>query len=127
MGGGLLTLLFPALVPVLSDGLRGIFARFSNNAGANPQNVAERIQLMNAEVGRLNALAQLDTPAGNMSPWVADLRGSFRYLAISGILVSTIAGVFAQIDTAALAVLLDLSGASMSFIIGERMYLAVKR
>ena len=62
-----------------------------------------------------------------MSPWVADLRGSFRYLAISGILVSTIAGVFAQIDTAALAVLLDLSGASMSFIIGERMYLAVKR
>lgn len=125
--GGLLTLLLPAMVPALSDGMRAVFARIGLGAGANPQNVAERIQLMSAEVDRLKALAQLDQPSGNISQWVADLRGSFRYLSIAGILAATVAGSFAGMDGAALAVLLDMSGASMSFIIGERMYLGLKK
>lgn len=124
--GALLTLLLPALVPAFSDGLRGIFARISGG-GSNPQNVRERIDLMQAEVGRLQALAQLDTPSANISPWVADLRGSFRYIAVGTILLATLAGVFLRIEPGPLAVLLDLSGASMSFIIGERMYLGLKR
>lgn len=123
----LLTLLLPALVPALSDGLRGIFARVTQGKGALPQNIDESIKLMQAQTERLQALAQLDTLAPNASPWVSDLRGAFRYLAVGSILISTVAGVFAGIDAAALAVLLDMSGASMSFIIGERMYLGLKK
>jgi len=58
---------------------------------------------------------------------VANLRGAFRYVAVGGILAATIAGCFLKIDPAALAVMLDLSGASMAFIIGERMYLGIKK
>lgn len=123
----LLTLLLPSLVPAFSDGLRSIFARISGGAGAMPRNVDETVKLMTAEVSRLQALATLDTPAGNISPWVADLRGSFRYLAIGAIILATIAAIFAGVAPSALAVLLDLSGASMSFIIGERMYLGLKK
>lgn len=124
--GNLLTLLLPALMPALSDGIRGIVTRISGGAGALPQNVDDKIKLMQAETAKLQALAQLDTPAGNLSQWVADLRGSFRYLAVSGIVLATLAGVFSGIDAGALLVLLDLSGACMSFIIGERMYLRLK-
>lgn len=81
---------------------------------------------MQAQVGRLQALAALDAPVGNISRCVADLRASFRYIAVSGILLATGVAVFVGVEPAALAVLLDLSGASMSFIIGERMYLGLR-
>lgn len=123
----LLTTILPALVPAIADGVRGIFARFTNSAGAAPQNVAERISLMQAEVARLEALAKLDNPAGEVSRWVADLRGSFRYVCVGGVIAATLGAVFVGIDPAALAVLLDLAGASMSFIIGERMYLGLRK
>lgn len=122
-----LTMLLPALVPVISDAVRGIIARITGGAGAVPQNIDEKIRLMGAEVERIKALAALDAPSENISTWVADLRGSFRYLAVSGIVVATLAGVFAQIDPMALAMLLDMTGASMSFIIGERMYLGLRK
>jgi hypothetical protein len=122
----LATILLPALVPVLSDGVRAVFARLGLGAGANPQNVGERIELMQAETARLQALAALDTPSGEISRWVADLRASFRYIAVMLIIGATLIGAFFDMEGAALAVLLDLSGAAMSFIIGERMYLRLK-
>jgi hypothetical protein len=123
----LLTLLLPSLVPVFADSVRGLIGKFTGTAGAQPQNVSEAIALMQAQSERLRALAQLDTPPGQMSQWVADLRGSFRYLAVGGIVVATLGAVFTGVDAAALAVLLELTGASMSFIIGERMYLGLKK
>lgn len=120
------TVILPALVPALADGVRALVARFTGGAGSAPQNVAERIQLMQAEAQKLQALAALDAPSGNISRWVADLRASFRYLAVCGIVASTIVGVFADVEASALAVMLDLSGACMGFVIGERMYLKVR-
>lgn len=120
-------MILPALVPVLSDAIRGIVARLTGGAGAVPQNIDEKIRLMAAEVERIKALAALDAPSENISTWVADLRGSFRYLAVSGIVLATLGGVFAGIDPVALGMLLDMTGASMSFIIGERMYLGLRK
>lgn len=125
--GSLLTLILPAIVPALTDGVRGLIAKFTGNGGAQPQNVAETIQLMQAQTDRVRALAEIDKPTGDVSPWVADLRASFRYFAILLIWVTTAAAIFAQVDKALVLVLLDMTGASMSFIIGERMYLSLKK
>lgn len=122
-----LTLFLPSLVPALSDGLRGLFSRFTNGSGAQPQNVVETIQLMEAQTKRLQALAEMDALSPNASPWVADLRGSFRYIAVGLILGAAVVGGLAGVEGPAMAVLLDMSGASMSFIIGERMYLGLRR
>lgn len=123
----LLTMILPALMPAFTDGLRGLFARLTGGSGAQPQNVAEQIQLMQAQNERVKALAELDALAPNASRWVADLRGSFRYVAVGGILCATVGAVFVGVDAVSLAFLLELSGASMSFVIGERMYLSIKR
>lgn len=125
--GSLLTLLLPALVPVFSDGVRGLFARWTGSAGAAPQNVAEQIQLMQANTARVEALARLDAAGGPLSLWVANLRASFRYFAVGAIVLTTLAAVFLDIEAGLLALLLDLTGATMSFIIGERMYLHLKK
>ena len=121
MISSLLSMVLPALVPVMADGARGLFAKFSGGAGGQPQNVAERIQLMQAQNERI------DQPSGEVSQWVANTRGIFRYAVISGIWGLTALAMFTNTAEAYTLVLLDMSGASMSFIIGERMYLGIKK
>jgi hypothetical protein len=123
----LLTLILPALVPALTDGFRGLMAKVTGSAGAAPQNVSEAIALMTAQTDRVKALASVDALAANAAPWVANLRGSFRYVAVGAIELAAIVAIFTPgMDGDALATILDLAGASMSFIIGERMYLGLK-
>lgn len=122
------SVLFPALLPALTDGVRGIFAKFTKGAGGTPVNVTERIQLMQAETARLQALAEIDKPAGEPSIWVTNLRSSFRYIAIIIIWLATVSAVFTPTVAEPITlILLDLSGACMSFVIGERMYLTLRK
>jgi hypothetical protein len=83
---------------------------------------------MQAETARLQALADIDKPSGEPSRWVTDMRSSFRYVAILIIWLATIAAVFTpDIAQPITLMMLDLSGACMSFVIGERMYLSLKK
>jgi hypothetical protein len=127
--GGMLGLILPALVPAFADGMRGIFAKLTGGAGGMPQNVEERCQLMQAEATKLQALAALDNPEGTPSQWIVDLRACYRYVIITAILIFTAIVVFNPtiVGTAVVSVFLDMSGACMSFIIGERMYLSIKK
>ena len=128
MMSGLLSLILPAVVPALTDGVRGIFARFTKGAGGTPQNVDERIKLMVAETDRLKALADIDKPSGEPHQWVTDVRSIFRYAAITLIWCATIVAIFTPtVPEEIKLIMLDLSGACMSFVIGERMYLSLKK
>jgi hypothetical protein len=73
----LLATLGAALLPAAADGVRAVFNRVTNGAGARPANVAELVQLMQAENERLKILQQLDTP-GDVHKWVNDLRALQR-------------------------------------------------
>jgi hypothetical protein len=125
----LLSLILPALVPAFADGARGLIAKFTGGAGGQPQNMKERIELMQAESAKLQALAALDSPTGEPSKWIIDLRASFRYIIISSIMIFTAIVVFNPdvVGATVVAVFLDMTGACMSFVIGERMYLTLKK
>lgn len=73
----LLATLGAALLPAASDGLRALFNRVTHGAGAKPVNVAELVQVMQAENDRLRVLQQLDAP-GQVHMWVSDLRALQR-------------------------------------------------
>jgi hypothetical protein len=125
----LLSLILPALVPAFADGARGLIAKFTGGAGGQPQNIKERIELMQAESAKLQALAALDSPTGEPSKWIINLRASFRYIIISSIMIFTAIVVFNPdvVGATVVAVFLDMTGACMSFVIGERMYLTLKK
>ena len=128
--GSLLTLLLPSLMPAFSDGFRGLVAKITGGAGGQPQNVTERIQLMEAEASKIQALASLDSVStGNPSQWIVDLRACYRYVIISAIILFTGVVVFVPdiVGASVVAVFLDMTGACMSFIIGERCYLNLKK
>jgi hypothetical protein len=125
--GGLLSILIPSIVPAVTDAFRGIVAKFTGGAGGNPQNVSERIQLMNAETERLKALAEIDKPSGETSQWVTDTRAIYRYGFVTMVWIVAAFSLFTpEIPEAMKLVLLDMSGACGSFIIGERMYFNLK-
>jgi len=123
------SLILPALVPAFSDGVRGIIAKFTGGAGGQPQNVEERVKLMEAEAAKLQALAALDGVNGEPSKWIINLRASLRYIIISAIMLFTAIIVFNPevVGAGVVAVFLDMTGACMSFVIGERMYLTLKK
>jgi hypothetical protein len=129
----LLPILLPALLPVLSDAIRGIFTKLTGGAGAQPANVDEAVKLMEAEAKRAAAMAQLDAPAANISKWVADLRASFRYLAAAMIILAAYGMLAANgagwitVDKDVLAGMLDMSSSAFSFVFGDRMYSYLRR
>lgn len=120
----LAAIVLPVILPALMDGFRGIIAKFTKGAGGQPVNMNERVLLMTAENERLKTLAELDKPAENISLWVANLRASFRYITIALIWVLAALAVFfvpkEQIDVT--YQLLDIGGATLLFVIGERFY-----
>jgi len=124
---GLLSLVIPALIPVLADGVRNIIAMITGSKGAQPQTVDEAIKWMQAETARLQALAALDQPSGPVSPWVANLRASTRYIIAIGVLIAAILSAFVPTaNPAAPDILISMAGSVWSFLFGERMYLALR-
>ncbi len=125
---GILSLVVPALIPAVADGLRGVFSKLTGGAGAKPQNVEEQIKLMAAETERLKAVAELDKPAENISPWVANLRASFRYVAGGMIILGAVSTLYFQADLLVQDAIWNLAGSVFAFLFGDRMYLKfVKR
>ena len=119
---GILSLVVPALIPAVADGLRGVFSRLTGGAGAKPQNVEEQIKLMTAENERLKAVAELDKPAENISPWVADLRASFRYIAGGLIILGAVSTLYLPADLLVQDAIWNLAGSVFAFLFGDRMY-----
>lgn len=79
-----------ALLPVATDGIRAVINRVTGGAGANPANVAERIELQNADTERLRALAALDQ-TGDTFKWVNAVKALQRPIAV-GVILATYAG-----------------------------------
>jgi hypothetical protein len=120
--GSILSLVVPALIPAVADGLRGIFSKLTGGAGAKPANVEEQIKLMAAENERLKALAELDKPSENISPWVADLRASFRYVAGGLIILGAVSTLYLPADLLVQDAIWNLAGSVFAFLFGDRMY-----
>lgn len=124
----LLSMLLPALTPVLADGARAVFNRVSGGAGVQPANVAEAIQLMQAETEKLRAMSELDRPSGEISRWVADLRASFRYLAVAFVLVVAAVCLFIPgINPVYVEMVWSAAQSVWSFIFGDRMYAYIRK
>lgn len=125
----ILATVLPGLLPVVLDGAKMIFSKITGISMGEPKSFMERMQFYNAETERLKTIAELDRPGQNISRWVADLRGSFRYIFVGLIIIVTLAyGILYQwIGVPEVwGVLSQLAGSATFFIIGDRVYLGLK-
>jgi hypothetical protein len=125
----ILATVLPGLIPAALDGIKMVISKITGISMGEPKTFAERKELYTSETERLKALAVLDAPAGNISKWVADLRGSFRYICVGLIVIVTLiyALLYKSIGVPEVwGVLSQLSGSATFFIIGDRVYLGLK-
>jgi hypothetical protein len=114
-------------MPAIGDGLRGAIAKLTGSAGAQPQNIGEVIQLMNAEVERLKVLAQLDS-GGETYRWVEAIRKLQRPLIAMVVLIAwALAAIGGYGGQVALDITTQLAQIVFSYLFGERAYLATKK
>lgn len=116
------TTLISALAPAAVDAAKSLFGGIGRRIGG--LSVDDEIKLKAADVERLKAVAQLDTPVGTPSQWVVDVRSSFRYIAAGLCVVSPFVAMF--VLPSALPVTVELAAGAFSFIFGERMLLSIK-
>lgn len=120
--------ILPAVTPALTAGLSGLFGRVFGSKGAVPQTFEQAVAWEKLTVEKLTAIAALDAPAGNISPWVANLRASNRYILADLIIVGGVIVIFATAAPESVKLqALDMIEVVFSFFFGERMYLGINR
>lgn len=119
----LLAALLPAGVDLVKQGI----GKLIGTSGPQPTNITEVIQLEEANVKRIAALAALDNPYGVPSQWVVDLRASFRYLAAGIIILGGVSIQFVpELEPEFKIAGLDFAGMAFSFVFGDRVNLSLK-
>lgn len=115
--------LIGALVPVGVEAIKQVITNFTG--GVKPTTIAEQIHLNNAEIEKLKALAALDTPVGNPSQWVVDLRASSRYV---GALITIFVGLstlyIQEMPEQVKVIGLEAANIAFGFLFGTRIVVA---
>jgi hypothetical protein len=118
--------LIPALLPVATDGVRGLFNKFTGGAGAKPANVEEVVTLMDAETKRLQALADIDSGEG-VSQWVANIRALQRPVVSLAIILAYIGVVGSGQDQTIIENVGGYAQMVTFYLFGDRTYMYFKK
>ena len=119
---------------LISTGLPILLDLFKSAGGAVSRkwlglSVEDQIKLDNANVTRLQALAQLDNPYGTPSQFVIDLRGAFRYVVATVLIFGGLClagfGAYTK-DQEIVGAGLELAASPFGFIFGERLILSFR-
>lgn len=107
-----------ALLPAASDGVKTVFQHFFGDA--KPKSVDDLIKLKDSDTQRLNALAQLDKPTGQVHTWVNDVRSMQRPVAV----VIVLGGFVAHPDSQLWS---SLASSAFFYLFGDRGYMYLKQ
>lgn len=121
-----LEVLIPALLPALGDGVRGLFNKLTGNSGSKPANVAEVIQLMEADTSRLRAIAEMEK-GGETYMWVEAVRKMQRPVAV-GVIISAYVAAALFSDNQQMIDGLSIYAQMVTFyLFGDRSYAYLKK
>lgn len=121
----LLETIVGALVPIGVEGIKQAIGKWAG--GVKPVTVDEQIKLDEAEVRRLEAVAKLDTPIGQPSQWVVDLRASARYIGALLVIAVGISTLYVPVDAAIQALAIEAANIAFGFLFGSRIIASFKK
>ena len=122
----LLTTLLSALLPVGVEGIKQVIV--TKMGGVKATTVAEQIQLDENDVKRLQAIAALDTPIGQPSQWVVDLRASARYVMAGLVIASGAAALFVpEVSLEVKTMGFEAANIAFGFLFGQRIISSFKK
>lgn len=121
----LLETIVGALVPIGVEGIKQAIGKWSG--GIKPVTVDEQIKLDEAEVRRLEAVAKLDTPIGQPSQWVVDLRASARYIGALLVIAVGVSTLYVPVDESIQQLAIEAANIAFGFLFGSRIIAGFKK
>lgn len=121
----LLETIVGALVPIGVEGIKQAIGKWAG--GVKPVTVDEQIKLDEAEVRRLEAVAKLDTPIGQPSQWVVDLRASARYIGALLVIAVGVSTLYVPVDVAIQQLAIEAANIAFGFLFGSRIIASFKK
>lgn len=116
----ILETLIGALVPIGAEAIKQGVSKLMG--GVKPATIDEQIKLDQSEISRLEALAKLDTPVGQPSQWVIDLRASARYIGALAVIATGIGTLYVTgLDPSVKTVALEAANIAFGFLFGSRI------
>jgi len=116
----ILETLIGALVPIGAEAIKQGVSKLMG--GVKPTTIDEQIKLDQSEISRLEALAKLDTPVGQPSQWVIDLRASARYIGALAVIATGIGTLYITgLDPSVKMVALEAANIAFGFLFGSRI------
>lgn len=112
--------LLGALIPIGAEALKQGVSKLMG--GVKPATIEEQIKLDQSEIARMEALAKLDTPVGQPSQWVIDLRAAARYVGALAVITAGIVSLYVpDLDATVKLVALEASNIAFGFLFGSRI------
>jgi len=115
-----------SLVPVAAESIKQLLVKFVG--GVKPTTVEEQIKIDQSDIEKLKALALMDTPIGQPSQWVVDLRASARYIgALTVIFVGIGTLYIPEMPIIVQQTALEAANIAFGFLFGSRIVAAWKK
>ena len=121
----LLETIISALVPIGVAGIKQVIGKLTG--GVKAVTVEDQIKLDEAEIRRLEAVAKLDTPIGQPSQWVVDLRASARYVGALLVIAVGVSTLYIPVDVTIQALALEAANIAFGFLFGSRIIAGFKK
>jgi hypothetical protein len=121
----LLETIVGALVPIGVQGIKQAIGKWAG--GVKATTVEEQIQLDEADVRRLEAVAKMDTPIGQPSQWVVDLRASARYIGALAVITVGISTLYFPVDAYIQQLAIEAANIAFGFLFGSRIIAGFKK
>jgi hypothetical protein len=122
------TIILTSLLPLIIDGVKSAIGHFTGNKPAIT-NADDYAKVTDSDIKKLEALAKLDSPNGDTSKWVNNLKSLQRITVVYLVLFAWITGTFIiSMPDDRYKLLSDLAGAVFFYLFGDRVnFYAQKR
>lgn len=121
----LLETIVGALVPIGVEGIKQVIGKWAGSVKA--VTVDDQIKLDEADIRKLEAVAKMDTPVGQPSQWVIDLRASARYIGALLVIAVGVSTLYIPVDITIQALALEAANIAFGFLFGSRIVAGFKR
>lgn len=115
-----------ALVPSAIDGIKALIGKFTGNK-PTIVNSDDYEKVTAADVSKLNALAALDSPAGNVSVWVNNVRAMQRPPVVYAVTLAWLIGAFGFMPEQNFVMVSNIAATVFFYLFGDRTNLYFKR
>ena len=121
----LLETIVGALVPIGVEGIKQVIGKWAGSVKA--VTVDDQIKLDEADIRKLEAVAKMDTPVGQPSQWVIDLRASARYIGALLVIAVGVSTLYVPVDITIQSLALEAANIAFGFLFGSRIVAGFKR